>query len=62
MMKKKTIDILPLSELIENKENKSTIETIYIPKKSTDTVIIEGEADDIANKIIHILKEEIRII
>ena len=36
--------------------------TIYIPKKSTDTVVIDGEPDDIANKIINILKDEIRVL
>ena len=63
MVKKKTVDDINIENLsLDNTSSKTTINKIYAPDKSKETRFIEGSADDIANKLIDIFKNEIKVI
>ena len=63
MVKKKTVDDINIENLsLDNISSKTTINKIYAPDKSKETRFIEGSADDIANKLIDIFKNEIKVI
>ena len=62
MMKKKNIDIKKLSALDIDLKKKLSLKNLYIPLKSKETEKIEGTADDMADRIYHILKEDLRLI
>ena len=62
MMKKKPIDIKKLSTLDIDLEKKLALKNLYVPLKSKETEKIEGTADDMADRIYHILKEDLRLI
>ena len=63
MVKKKTVDDINIENLsLDNISSKTTINKIYAPDKSKETQFIEGSADDIANKLIDIFKNEIKVI
>jgi len=63
MVKKKTVDDINIENLsLDNTSSKTTINKIYVPDKSKETQFIEGSAEDIANKLIDIFKNEIKVI
>ena len=62
MMKKKPIDVKKLSTLNINLEKKLSLKNLYVPLKSKETEKIEGTADEIVDRIHHILKEDLRLI
>ena len=62
MMKKKPIDIKKLSTLDVDLEKKLSLKNLYVPLKSKETEKIEGSPDEIADRIHHILKEDLRLI
>ena len=62
MMKKKTIDVIKLSELNQKLEKKIYLKSLYPPQKTKETEKIEGTPDDIADRIYQILKEDLRLI
>ena len=62
MMKKKPIDIKKLSTLNIDLEKKLLLKNLYVPLKSKETEKIEGSPDEMADRIHHILKEDLRLI
>tara|TARA_B100002052_G_scaffold54678_2_gene47843 strand:- start:1149 stop:1925 length:777 start_codon:yes stop_codon:yes gene_type:complete len=62
MMKKKTIDTIKVSELSSNSEFKINLKSLYVPQKTKETIKIEGSDDEIADKIINVLKNELGLI
>ena len=59
MMKKKPIDTVEPSSPYKNR-----LETIssYVPVKSKETTFIDGSPDEVANKIISIIKNDMALI
>ena len=62
MMKKKPINIKKLSTLDIDLEKKLSLKNLYVPLKSKETEKIEGSPDEMADRIHHILKEDLRLI
>ena len=62
MMKKKPIEIIKLSEIDVNTEDKVNLKSMYIPQKTKETQKIEGSADEIAEKVYDVLKNELGIL
>ena len=42
-------------------DQQQSIQKIYTPKSSKETIMIEGSADDVAAKLVDIFKNEIKI-
>ena len=59
--KKKEIRSVHASNL-SNNERVQSIDSVFIPTASKETETIEGDADDIVERIVSILKSEIRVI
>ena len=59
--KKKEIKSVHVSNL-SNNERVQSIDSAFIPTASKETETIEGDADDIVERIVSILKSEIRVI
>ena len=47
---------------IENISSKINLEKLYVPEKSKETVFIDGSPDEIADKLVDIFKNEIKVI
>ena len=62
MMKKKPIDTIKLSEIDTNANKINNLKSMYIPQKTKETVKIEGSADEVAEKLHNILKNELGLI
>ena len=62
MVKNKTVDELN-SDSVSGLELTSqvTLKTMYIPKKSKETVFIDGSPDEIVEKLVDVLKNEIKV-
>jgi len=62
-MKKKTIDKFSKDDFdLSNIETKVTLESMYVPQKSKSTEYIEGNASEVAEKLIDIFKNDIKVI
>ena len=62
MMKKKTIDTIKVSDLSSSSEFKINLKSLYVPQKLKKQIKIEGSDDEIADKIINVLKNELGLI
>jgi len=62
MMKKKPIKIIKLSEIDANTEHKISVKSMYIPQKTKETQKIEGSADEVAEKVYEVLKNELGLL
>ena len=63
MVKNKTTDKFSGQDISdENVSSKINLEKIYVPKKSKETVFIDGTPDEIAGKLIDVFKNEIKVI
>ena len=63
MVKNKKTDTFNANDLNANDINSlTTIENLYIPSKSKETRFIEGNTDEIVEKITEVLKNEIKVI
>ena len=62
MMKKKTINTVKLSEIDTNANKIDNLKSMYIPQKTKETVKVEGSADEVAEKLHNILKNELGLI
>ena len=62
MMKKKPINTIKLSEIDINANKIDNLKSMYIPQKTKETVKIEGSADEVAEKLHNILKNELGLI
>tara|TARA_B100001142_G_C14343411_1_gene658920 strand:- start:1270 stop:2043 length:774 start_codon:yes stop_codon:yes gene_type:complete len=62
MMKKKPIEIIKLSEIDANTEHKISVKSMYIPQKTKETQKIEGSADEVAEKVYEVLKNELGLL
>ena len=62
MMKKKPINTIKLSEIDANANKIDNLKSMYIPQKTKETVKIEGSADEIAEILHNILKNELGLI
>tara|TARA_Y100000996_G_C22545753_1_gene651750 strand:- start:1508 stop:2281 length:774 start_codon:yes stop_codon:yes gene_type:complete len=62
MMKKKPIKTIKLSEINANTENKISLKSMYIPQKTKETQKIEGSADEAAEKVYEVLKNELGLL
>ena len=62
MMKKKTINTIKLSEIDTSANKIDNLKSMYIPEKTKETVKIEGSADEVAEKLHNILKNELGLI
>ncbi len=60
-MKKKTIDRFTSGDFTGDFQSKSTLEQMYIPQKSKETTYIDGSAGEIAEKLVDIFTNEIRV-
>ena len=59
MVKNKTTDQLSAQDIsVENFSSLVTLEKLYIPEKSKETVFIDGSPDEIAGKLVDIFKNE----
>ena len=62
-MKKKTIDKLSKDDFdLSNIDPKVTLESMYVPQKSKSTEYIEGNPSEIAEKLIDIFTNDIKVI
>ena len=62
MVKNKTVDEHDINTLTEIDTNsKVSIDRIYIPEKSKETLYIDGTSDEISDKLIEILKNDIKV-
>ena len=62
-MKKKTIDKFTVDELGCSEINsKVNLEKIYIPQKSKSTEYIDGNPSEIAEKLVDIFKNEMKVL
>ena len=62
MMKKKTIDTKSAKDLGLSLTSKTSTTKMYIPEKSKETVFFDGSPDEIAEKLVNVLKNEIKVI
>lgn len=63
MMKRKPLESIKISELnLENSTSKSSIHKLYIPKKTKETVFIQGSADQIVDGLLDKLTNEIKVL
>ena len=62
IMSVKNKPIKKLENKSENFNNGYTLKDLYIPKKSKDVQVIEGNTDDVVNEIIDVLKNKIKVI
>ena len=60
-VKNKTIDKIDLNDCAIT-DNGYEIEKIEVPSKSKETHIIEGSSDDIAEELLNVLKNELKVI
>jgi electron transfer flavoprotein beta subunit len=63
MVKNKTTDQLSAQDIsVENFSSLVTLEKLYIPEKSKETIFIDGSPDEIAGKLVDIFKNEIKVL
>ncbi len=62
MMKKKPIETIKLSEINACANKINNLKSMYIPQKTKETIKIDGTADEVAEKLHDILKNELGII
>ena len=63
MVKNKTTDQLSAQDVgVENQTPNVRLEKLYIPEKSKETIFLDGSPDEIAGKLITVLKNEIKVI
>ena len=62
MVKNKTTDQLSGHDIgIENITPNITLEKLYVPKKSKETIFIDGSPDEIVGKLVDVFKNEIKV-
>ena len=62
MVKNKTTDQLSAEDLgIENQVPLVSLEKLYMPEKSKETVFINGSPNEIADKLVDVFKNEIKV-
>ncbi len=62
MVKNKTTDQLSAHDIgIENQTPNITLEKLYVPKKSKETIFIDGSPDEIVGKLVDVFKNEIKV-
>ena len=62
MMKKKPIETIKLSEINACANKINNLKSMYIPQKTKETIKIDGTADEVAEKLHNILKNELGLI
>tara|TARA_Y100001968_G_scaffold123004_1_gene111936 strand:+ start:5524 stop:6297 length:774 start_codon:yes stop_codon:yes gene_type:complete len=62
MMKKKPINTIKLSEINAGANKIDNLKSMYVPQKTKETVKIDGAADEVAEKLYNILKNELGLI
>ena len=63
MVKNKTTDQFSAQDAgVENQSPMVNLEKLYIPVKSKETVFIDGSPDEIAEKLIDVFKNEIKVL
>ena len=45
-----------------NKDQHQSIKKLYTPNSSKETLMIEGSTDEVVDKLVHVLKNEIKIV
>ena len=58
--KKKEIKIISFNDFVSSSMQK--IETVFLPETSKQTEYIEGSSDEIATRLVDILKKEIKVV
>ena len=61
-VKKKTIDTYESDSLVGNETSKTELIKLFTPEKKKTTQFIEGSSDEIVEKLVNILKNEIKVI
>ena len=61
-VKKKIIDNHESDSLIDNEASKTELIKLFIPEKKKTTQFIDGTSDEIVEKLVNILKNEIKVI
>lgn len=62
-VKKKTIDTFELSDLgLSDIDSKTELVKLFTPIKTKTTQYIDGNADEVVEKLVHIMKNEIKVI
>ena len=61
-VKNKPIDKIHLTPEECNADNGYNVQGLYIPKKSKQTEIIDGNVDKIVERVTNILKNELKVI
>jgi electron transfer flavoprotein alpha/beta subunit len=62
MMKKKTIDTKNAAELGLNPTSKTCNTKMYIPKKTKETIYVDGTTDEIVSKLVDIFANDIKVL
>ena len=63
MVKNKTTDQLSAQDVgVANQTPNIRLEKLYVPEKSKETKFIDGSPDEIAGKLVDVLKNEIKVI
>ncbi len=61
-VKKKTIDTYESDSLVGSETSKTELIKLFTPEKKKTTQFIEGSSDEIVEKLVNILKNEIKVI
>jgi len=63
MVKNKSTDQLSAQDLgVENELPMVSLKKLYVPEKSKETVFIDGSADEIAEKLVDVFKNELKVL
>jgi len=62
MMKKKPIATIKLSEMNANIDKIENLKSMYIPQKTKESIKIDGTADEVADKLYDILKNDLGLV
>jgi electron transfer flavoprotein beta subunit len=63
MMKRKPLESIKVSELnLENTTSKSSVNKLYIPQKTKETVFIQGTADQVVDGLLEKLTNDIKVL
>ncbi len=62
MMKKKPIDTKSATDLGFSGVSKTSLDKLYVPEKTKETVFIDGSPDEIVSKLVDVFSNEIKVL
>ena len=62
MMKKKTIETKSAADVGFDETSKTSLDKLYVPEKTKETVFIDGSPDEIVSKLVDVFSNEIKVL